>query len=41
MLQIAQVGRSDVVYDLGCGDGRLVITAAKNTVRAAWGWILI
>ena len=30
MLQIAQVGRSDVVYDLGCGDGRLVITAAKQ-----------
>jgi SAM-dependent methyltransferase len=30
MLQIAQVGRSDVVYDLGCGDGRLVITAAKK-----------
>jgi SAM-dependent methyltransferase len=30
MLQIAQVGRNDVVYDLGCGDGRLVITAAKR-----------
>ena len=30
MLQIAQVGRNDVVYDLGCGDGRLVITAAKE-----------
>jgi SAM-dependent methyltransferase len=30
MLQIAQVGRDDVVYDLGCGDGRLVITAAKK-----------
>ena len=30
MLQIAQVGRDDVVYDLGCGDGRLVITAAKQ-----------
>jgi SAM-dependent methyltransferase len=30
MLQIAQVGRNDVVYDLGCGDGRLVITAAKK-----------
>ena len=28
--RIAQVGRSDVVYDLGCGDGRLVITAAKK-----------
>jgi SAM-dependent methyltransferase len=30
MLQMAQVGRNDVVYDLGCGDGRLVITAAKK-----------
>jgi SAM-dependent methyltransferase len=30
MLQIAQVGPTDVVYDLGCGDGRLVITAAKK-----------
>jgi SAM-dependent methyltransferase len=30
MLQIAQVGHNDVVYDLGCGDGRLVITAAKK-----------
>ena len=30
MLEIAHVGRDDVVYDLGCGDGRLVITAAKK-----------
>ena len=30
MLQIAEVGRNDVVYDLGCGDGRLVITAARK-----------
>jgi SAM-dependent methyltransferase len=30
MLQLAGVGRDDVVYDLGCGDGRLVITAAKK-----------
>ena len=29
MLRLAEVGRDDVVYDLGCGDGRLVITAAK------------
>jgi SAM-dependent methyltransferase len=30
MLEMAQVTRTDVVYDLGCGDGRLVITAAKR-----------
>ena len=29
MLKIAAVGREDVVYDIGCGDGRMVITAAK------------
>lgn len=30
MLALAQVGPKDVVYDLGCGDGRLVITAARR-----------
>jgi SAM-dependent methyltransferase len=30
MLALAHVGPNDVVYDLGCGDGRLVITAAKR-----------
>lgn len=30
MLDVAQVGKGDVVYDLGCGDGRIVITAAKE-----------
>jgi SAM-dependent methyltransferase len=30
MLTLANVAASDVVYDLGCGDGRLVITAAKK-----------
>ncbi len=29
MLTLAQVRSSDVVYDLGCGDGRIVIAAAK------------
>ena len=33
MLEIAAVGPEDVVYDVGCGDGRMVITAAK-TFRA-------
>src|SRR5579862_9449268 len=30
MLKLAEVKSSDVVYDLGCGDGRLVIAAAKE-----------
>jgi SAM-dependent methyltransferase len=30
MLQMAAVAKDDVVYDLGSGDGRLVITAAKR-----------
>jgi SAM-dependent methyltransferase len=30
MLRLTGVGKDDVVYDLGCGDGRLVITAAKR-----------
>jgi SAM-dependent methyltransferase len=29
MLDIAQVGKNDFVYDLGCGDGRIVIAAAQ------------
>jgi len=33
MLELAKVGPGDVVYDLGCGDGRLVITAAKRGAR--------
>lgn len=29
MLQLAEIKQTDVVYDLGCGDGRIPITAAK------------
>lgn len=29
MLDLAKVGKGSVVYDLGCGDGRIVVTAAK------------
>jgi hypothetical protein len=30
MLDMAEVKGSDVLYDLGCGDGRIVITAARR-----------
>lgn len=30
MLELAEVGPDDVVYDLGCGDGRIVVAAAKQ-----------
>lgn len=30
MLDFANVSKKDVVYDLGCGDGRIVVTAAKK-----------
>ena len=30
MLRLAKVTSSDIVYDLGSGDGRIVIAAAKS-----------
>ena len=33
MLDMAKVGPEDVVYDLGSGDGRIVIAAAKRGAR--------
>jgi len=30
MLKLADVTKNDVVYDLGCGDGRIVIAAARQ-----------
>jgi SAM-dependent methyltransferase len=30
MLELAEIGEGDVVYDLGCGDGRIVVTAARQ-----------
>jgi SAM-dependent methyltransferase len=30
MLALAMVGKTDTLYDLGCGDGRIVITAARQ-----------
>lgn len=34
MIELAGVKKGDVVYDLGSGDGRIVITAAKKGARA-------
>lgn len=33
MLRLAKVGPGDVVYDLGCGDGRIVVAAARLGAR--------
>lgn len=30
MLELAQVNGDDILYDLGCGDGRIVVTAASR-----------
>lgn len=30
MLELAELKPTDVLYDLGCGDGRIVVTAAKK-----------
>ncbi|NIM93021.1 MAG: SAM-dependent methyltransferase [Anaerolineales bacterium] len=37
MLRLAEVGPDDVVYDLGCGDGRTIITAARTYGSRAVG----
>jgi SAM-dependent methyltransferase len=37
MLDMAKVGKNDIVYDLGSGDGRLVITAAKKCGASGTG----
>jgi len=37
MLKLAGVKKSDIVYDLGCGDGRIVIAAAKTYGAKAVG----
>jgi SAM-dependent methyltransferase len=38
MLELAQVSQGDLVYDLGSGDGRIVITAAKRYGAKAVGF---
>ena len=37
MLELAKVKPTDVVYDLGCGDGRIVVTAARKYGCKAYG----
>ncbi|MEN9559143.1 MAG: hypothetical protein RLZZ502_354 [Pseudomonadota bacterium] len=34
MLQMAEVGNKDLVYDLGSGDGRIVLAAARRGAKA-------
>ena len=52
MLSMADVGPDDLLYDLGCGDGRMIITAARcygsravgieiDPLRYCWCQILI
>jgi precorrin-6B methylase 2 len=38
MLELAEVKKDDLVYDLGCGDGRIVVTAAKKYGCRAVGY---
>jgi SAM-dependent methyltransferase len=38
MLDLVDVKKDDIVYDLGCGDGRIVVTAAKKYGCRAFGY---
>src|SRR5438477_10946524 len=38
MLDMADVRPGEIVYDLGCGDGRIPVTAAKKYGSKAWGF---
>lgn len=40
MLKMARITRDDVVYDLGCGDGRIVVAAARRYGCRAVGYDL-
>ncbi len=38
MLEMAKIEKGDLLYDLGCGDGRIVVTAAKRFGIKAVGY---
>ena len=38
MLEMAEINTGDVLYDLGCGDGRIVVTAAKRYGVKSFGF---
>ena len=38
MLELVEVKKDDLLYDLGCGDGRIVVTAAKRFGCKAVGY---
>src|SRR5436309_2221039 len=38
MLDMADVRPGEVVFDLGCGDGRIPVTAAKKYGSRSWGF---
>jgi SAM-dependent methyltransferase len=38
MLEMVDVKKGDIVYDLGCGDGRIPVAAAKKYGCKAFGW---
>jgi uncharacterized protein (TIGR03000 family) len=38
LLRLAKVKSNDVLWDLGCGDGRIPVTAAKEYGCKAWGF---
>jgi SAM-dependent methyltransferase len=37
MLKMADVGKDDILYDLGCGDGRIIISAAEKFGARGFG----
>ena len=38
LLRLAKATSKDVLWDLGCGDGRIPVTAAKNYACKAYGF---